>query len=238
MIPSSTAGTGSFDFAAVLSDAWPRVKGTKGVLFLMLLFIGALQFAVLGFLTAAAAGALLDQPLDGPYAPFGFSGFLGYAALLVIGSAFYPGLVAVGLNRAAGKPVRFGMLFGYTRHFWSFLVVSGVGAGASVLAQAVLPPLAYYVLWLSTLFFFIFTGVFIVDREQGPFEALASSARLAVRNAGQMVLYLLFFALLVLGSALTLGIGALWAMPLTLILGSCAYRDAVGIVSETEPWEE
>jgi uncharacterized membrane protein len=182
---------------------------------LVVMIIGA----VIGFLSPA--------PADATYS-------FGLADLVrgVIGSAFGGGIVAVGLYRAAHLPAGFNLfiehlkdapqlvLFGLITNGVVYLSVFLFGGFGAFLAAILLIPTAL-------------AGYFIIDRKANAIEAIQASVKIIMANLGQYLLFILFCLAMSPLIVVTLGIAAIWIMPLITIISGLIYRDSAGIISLT-----
>lgn len=77
-------------------------------------------------------------------------------------------------------------------------------------------------------FLCIFALHFVVDQDQGPFEAIKSSAMLVVTNIGPVLLLTLAVAVITFLGALLCGLGLLVAGPISVIAVTYSYRRLTG----------
>lgn len=212
-------GNWDFDIMDVMSEAWQKISGAKGAMWVGILVMYAATFML--------------QRVGG-----------GIAAALGEGSA--PGIAIDLIGFLAGQAVAYVVTAGvyYYALKWAAgdqsAITTDVLAGFSV----AIPLLGVYVLMtllaMVGFLFFILPGVYlmvayslaaplVIDRGLGVWEALETS-RKAITNHGFKVLGLGLLASLAagLGMVLTLGIGVVWAMPFLFMVYGVLYNRIFG----------
>ncbi|MCQ4345975.1 hypothetical protein NGA35_00735 [Pseudomonas stutzeri] len=214
-----------YDFAigSLLGEAWRNTCGIKwpivaGFLaFYALLFVTAFMLA---FLLIAAGLLGRDGLLAGP---------LGQLLLAVsVGALTYPilaGMLMVGIRRAARQPVDPGMVF---------------GCFGQVLPLAVTGTLVTLFVYLGSLLLIlpgIYLGVayllampLVAERGLSPWQAMQASRRAIAQHWLKVFGLLLLLGLILLASALPLGIGLIWSLPWAVAAIGVLYREIFGVL--------
>lgn len=208
-------------------------------------FAFGLRVEVLGFEVSPGAPAVSGTQWSA----------LAPAAAGLVTAVFGGAFAAYALRRAEGLPVWYGMLLRYGRYAPSLvglqLVAIGLGAALGYVLVALLRPAADLLpstAWATALFAvpvvasivfldlaLMFAGLYVVDRDLGPFAALGRSVTLSFHNLGQTALLWLVALVAELAGSLTLGIASVWLAPLAAVAQGCAFRDAVGVHTAGEP---
>jgi uncharacterized membrane protein len=213
-VESGKKTPGEYDFILddVIKEAWGRIAGAKATL-----WGGALLFWVIS--------VVLSICIDLVLLLFGSANEhlgIAMASKMTLSVAMYPvlaGMIMIGINRARDEPIRATMVFGYFE-FMVNLIIAG-------LLVTVLTYIGFIALIIPGIYLSIaysFTMPLIIDQEMGSWEAMETSRRAVSKHW-----FKVFFLYLVLGiiaafSAIPLGIGLIWTVPLGLVANGVLYR--------------
>lgn len=228
-----------FSIGGLLSEAWQKTKGTKGIIWGgFLAFYAALLAAALvmilvmslfGAIGAVGMAGLADGSGEGLMAA-GAVGMvlMSLAFMLVMLAVVYPfvaGINMVGIRQAAGQPVRFGEVFS---HFGRTLPL----LGAAIL-MGILVNLGFLLFVLPGLYLaiaFILTIPLIAERKLSAWDAMMTSCKAINQHW-----FKVFFLYIVLGIILTISmiplmIGLIWTFPLFIVAQGVLYRTIFGVL--------
>ena len=211
-----------FRIGELLGESWRLVKGTKGIIiggalvFYGVMLVASLvlggAFGVLGLFSAGSAGAVIGELAFGILAT-------------ALAYPFMAGVSMVGIRRAAGQPLSFNEIFS---HF---------GRAAPVFVTALIMTVLFYV---GTLLFIIpglYLGVayalaipLVVERGLSPWQALEASRKAITQHWFKVFGLFLLLALIFMVSAIPLGIGLVWSMPLFVVAMGVLYRTIFGVL--------
>ncbi|MFO7544380.1 MAG: hypothetical protein R6W77_02685 [Trueperaceae bacterium] len=219
-----------FDLGTVIEDARGLIAGTKRVFFAISL-VGVLAWMVLALAFGViGAGELRYGPLGvavdgGPI--FSLRMLFAFVAMVVVMAVVHAGIAAAGLHRAVGAEVSFDGPFRYLDRAPRFVALSLLGAlfsasvsFASGVGGGIVSAFVTVVLSLATLF--------VIDRDEGVWEAIKGAWGIVVANAGPVVLFALLSLALTIVGGLTLGIAFLWIVPFLSIAAGLMYVRSVG----------
>lgn len=209
----------SFTVSGLLKESWAKTAGAKaaiwagtGVMYLVLLLL------------AAAGAFLLPEQVSGPTVQGVASNLLFQFVTNMASMIFSAGLLAIGINKVAGKDISWKMVFE------GFSVV-GKLAGAFIL-QMLLVIIGFLLLVLPGIYLavgYAMTIPLIVDRKMSPWQAMETS-RKAIHGEWWKVFGLsLAMGLILIVSMIPLGLGLIWTWPMFVILGGVLYRSLFGI---------
>jgi hypothetical protein len=211
-----------FSIRAVLSEAWQRVKGSKGII-----IGGFLVFYLVLFTASYLIGgvfSLLGVSSDSP--------MLSGVAEMIIGifasALAYPfmaGINMVGIRRAADQPISFNETFS---HF---------GRTVPLVITAILSMLLIYL----GFFLLIIPGLYlaiaymlaiplVVERGLTPWQALEASRKAITQHWFKVFGLFLLLGLISIVSIIALGIGLIWSIPLFVIAIGVLYRIIFGVL--------
>lgn len=211
-IDDALAGRYKFEIGDVMREAWGMTSGMKGA------FWGGALLLYLGYMAIAVVGAML----------FKSSQALSMVFNIILGAiapVLFLGIVSMGLRRAAGMRVSFETAFG------SF--GRAVPAFIAGLLTTLLTYLGLILLIIPGIYLAIgycMTMPLIVDRNLSPWQALETSRKAVTKRWFQFFGLLFVVGLLVLVSALPLGIGLIWSLPWAINVVGVVYRRVFGVV--------
>lgn len=211
-----------FSIGALISEAWQLTKGTKGIL-----IGGFLVFYVVMFIASFVIGAVLGI----------FTMFSENLALIIIGQVvttilasavaypFMAGLSMVGIRRAAGQPFSFNEIFS---HF---------GRTVPLLITTIVMMLLIYI----GIFLLVLPGIYlavaymlaiplVVERGLSPWQALEASRKAISQHWFKAFGLFLLLGVIVIISAIPLGIGLIWTVPLFVVTMGVLYRTIFGVL--------
>lgn len=207
----------------LLSEAWQRVKGTKGIIFggfvifyVAMVIVTTVLSAILGALGIISEASAMSL-------------VIGQFAVSIFGSALtYPllaGLNMVGIRRAADQPVSFNDIFSTLSRFVPLLVT------------ALLMTLLIYIGTALLIIPGIYLGVayllaipLVAERGLSPWQALETSRKAISQHWFKTFFLFLALGLIMLVSIIPLGIGLIWSMPLFVISVGVLYRTIFGVL--------
>lgn len=212
-----------FNIGDLISEAWQRTKGTKGIIlggfviyYVAILVITTILGLVFGFvgLEAEEGGATLvvSQLLIG-----------------LIGSAltypFLAGIMMTGIRRAADQPLNFNEMFSY------------FGLALPLIVTALIMMVLMYVGLLLLVIPGIYLSVaymlaipLVVERGLSPWQALEASRKAISQHWFKVFGLLLLLGLIMAVSMIPLGIGLIWSIPLFVISMGALYRIIFGVL--------
>ena len=207
-----------------LSEAWERVAGNKGTVWMAMLFYIGLAFLIGMFFGFLDSGPVDTQELQPPTLIETIGNFV--SALVLMPMAVGLGFLATAL--AMGESPNPKSLFGWYDNT----------------VKIILTAFLMNILIFLGLLLFVLPGIYLavsyqlalplaVDKKMGPWEALETS-RKVIGHKWFMVLGFDFIAVIVivLSSAL-MGVPLIWTVPMMVIAFGILYRTAVGIEADT-----
>lgn len=212
-IENTLAGNADLDIGAVVSEAWRRTKGIKGmviggglVVYLAVLVVSL----ILGF-----AFGMGEQQ-----SPIGAA--LGQFVIMLIIYPFFAGVFVLGLRQSVGLPVNFAQQFSY------------YGAALPILGVAILQSIATLIGFLLLVIPGIYLGFALalavplkVEKQLPIIECLATSLKLVNRKFLGVAVLLLLASIVSALSFVTI-IGWIWAIPWMVMVYAIIYRQLAG----------
>lgn len=211
-----------FNIGALLSEAWQLTKGTKGII-----MGGFLVFYLVLFVASFVIGAVFGV----------FSVFSENIALIIVSQIvitilasavsypFWAGLNMVGIRRAAGQPFSFNEIFS---HF---------GRTVPLLITAIVMMVLIYVGMMLLIIPGLYLAVayllaipLVVERGLSPWQALETSRKAISQHWFKVFGLFLLLGLIGALSAIPLGIGLVWSIPLFVVAMGVLYRDIFGVL--------
>lgn len=215
-----------------LKSSWQKVSGSKGIIWI--------AFAIVFLLTIGIniVGGIFS--IFTPKAAFVIN-LLGSIAtsLLTIGITY------IGIKRAQDLPISYNLMLkvleGATiwrvvgTYFLTIIIIAipiGIGFGLTTLAamanSQLLPSLLMILFGLAAIYVSVRVGLgmaFVLDKDMNPWEAIKSSFRVTQGNFWRIIAIYIILELIVIISALPLGIGLIWTIPYSLIMYGSVYKN-------------
>ncbi|MCJ1885759.1 DUF975 family protein [Pseudomonas sp. LA21] len=212
-----------FSIGEVISEAWKRVKGMKGLLIAAtLVYIVAIQTISFAFGLALGLGFGVTESQT----PMGQVAQV--IASILAGAVCYPlaaGVAMLGIRRAADQKVSFDEMFS---HFALFVPLLVTGLLMTLLMYVGLLLLIIPGLYLSLAYQLAIP--LAVERKLSPWQALEASRKAITRHWFKILGLYLTLCLITFLSMLPLGIGLVWTIPLLIISGGVLYRRIFGVL--------
>lgn len=211
-----------FSIGELLSESWSKVKGTKGIiiggflLFYAVMFVATLTFGgIFGIF-----GVISENP---------FVALIGELLISLLASAlaypFMAGINMVGIRRAADQPLSFNEIFS---HFGRTvpLVITALVMMALIYVGIILlliPGIYLAVAYLLAI-------PLVVERGLSPWQALETSRKAISQHWFKVFGLFLLLSLILMLSAIPLGIGLIWSIPLLTVAMGVLYRTIFGVL--------
>ncbi len=209
-----------FTVGEALTEAWQRTKGAKGtvwgamgVMYLVMLVLG------FGLVYLQMSSGLSPESTGGVWLGIGID-----ALTSAVSTLFTAGLMYIGVCLAAEKSCS-----------WKTII-----EGFPVAVQLLVATILMSLLIVSGLILLILPGIYLavgytltlplmLDRRLGPWEAMEKS-RKAIHKVWWKVFGLFFvMGLITAVSAIPLGIGLIWTLPMNVVLCGVVYRYLFGV---------
>ena len=211
-----------FTISDLLSEAWQRVKGTKGIIiggfvvFYAVLLVAS--FLIGGFF--GILGVVSDSPM------------LSVVVEMVVGifasALAYPfmaGINMIGIRRAADQPISFNDIFS---HF---------GRTVPLVITAIISMLLIYLGMILLIIPGLYLAIaymlaipLVVERGLSPWQALETSRKAITQHWFKVFGLFLLLGLITGISAIPLGIGLVWTIPLFTVAIGILYRTIFGVL--------
>lgn len=211
----------NFGVDSLINQAWQRVKGSKGVFFAALLTLAgaalALQFIL--HLGLKLSGLGDDEALT--------KALNNLVSTLL--SPLSAGLIMMGVQRAADQSIRFSDLFKHLGKavpiiLTSFFMSAMIALGFLLL---ILPGIYLTIAYLLAI-------PLVIERGLSPWQAMEASRKAISQHWFKVFGWLITLGLIILVSALPLGIGLIWSLPMTFISSGILYRIIFGVLPAAE----
>ncbi|KAF1053377.1 MAG: hypothetical protein GAK43_01434 [Stenotrophomonas maltophilia] len=214
-----------FNIGDILSEAWNRISGVKGILvvgfIIYMAVVQGLSFllgAILGF------GAVMTSGQG--------TGMLMVVMQLVIGVLvagvgypFLAGINMIGIRRAADQPVSINEMFS---HFGLFVPLFLTGLLMTVLVYLGLILLIIPGIYLSIAYSLAIP--LAVERKLSPWQALEASRKAVTQRWFKIFGLYFMLGLLFLVASIPLGIGLIWVGPMIVVAVGILYRTIFGVL--------
>lgn len=244
-IQNGVAAPYDFSIGEVIKDAWHRLKGFKAT------FWGAIGFFVLSYLAVVLAAfginfvlLLLGMSVETVKSIDSLLYFLVMLPLTV-------GLLMLGVRYIANLPVRSKQVFRYFRKFWAilgvYIAMTLIYAVVAVLAVALYaiaaaPAVATIVkvicgiagvlvsvFLIYLILGYIFSMLLKVEKDLSIWQSLQVSRKAVTQHWFKIFFTILVMQIITVISAIPLGIGLIWTIPMGYLVLSTLYKILFGI---------
>ncbi len=211
-----------FNIGELLGEAWQRTQGTKGIIiggFLVFYAVLLVVSFVLGGILGVF-GALSDSP---------GAVVIGELVIGILASAmaypFMAGINMVGIRRAADQPISFNEIFSHFGRTVPLVITAIVMMLLIYLGMIllVIPGLYLAVAYMLAI-------PLVVERGLSPWQALEASRKAISQHWFKVFGLFLLLGLITMVSAIPLGIGLVWSIPLFVIAMGVLYRTIFGVL--------
>ena len=222
-IANAIAGKYDFSIEAIISEAWAKTKGSKGTVWLALLFYLIVFIPVsIGANFLLAKFGITLVPGD-PARKFFIYIACKHLIKILITLPLAAGLFMVGLKLAMRAPVRAAEVFGY---YHKFLPLLGLVALEYLMIMVGLCLLIIPGIYLAIAY--AFAMPLVIEKNLSPWEAMETSRKAITHHWFKVFgLYFVVGLILVL-SMIPLGIGLIWTLPMLMLSVGVLYRTIFG----------
>jgi uncharacterized membrane protein len=200
------AGNYSFSIGEVISEAWAKTDGAKGTIWLGLLFYVLVMVAVsIPFVIAK-------------------SQILSQIAQTIAGMPLMAGLYIIVTKIALGKKAKASEVFAYLGKFLPILL--------TVILLYIMVVIGFVLLIIPGIYLTVAYGFalpLVVDKNLGAWEALEASRKAVTHHWFKFFGLYLVLLLIMFVSAIPLGIGLIWTIPLIMIAYGILYAKMFGL---------
>ena len=219
----AVSASDDFTIGGIISEAWDKVNGVKGViiggLIITSLIYGAISELLL--LVLASMGLIMENEFSMIW--FITALLLG-VLIAMLTYVFSAGMIMLGVRRAANQPVYFKNIFSYLGMMLPLAITA--------LLTTVIISIGFSLFVLPGIYLSIAYSLaipLVAERGLSPWEAMETS-RKAINKCWFRVFGLcLVLSLIVAISAIPMLIGLIWSLPLAIIAMGILYRNLFGV---------
>ena len=223
-LESGLAGQYELNLGDWLSEAWSRVSGNKGNIWIAMLFYVGLAFLI-GLFFGLLGGTPESPEQPGELSLISILGDLVSMIVLLpmgVGLAFFATAIALGYSPNPKS------LFGWYDHTLK-IVLTGILMNLLILLGLLLFVLPGIYLAVS----YQIALPLMVDKQLGPWQALESSRKIIWHNWFTVFIFDVVAVVLVAISTALLGVPLIWVVPFVLIGFGILYRTLAGLETAT-----
>ncbi len=221
------AGDYEFSIGDTLSEAWEKTNGAK-LTFNLAFF---LYFLVAIGVMVVAQFILIPFIPSEPGADTSLFMIVWIGQQVIINLILMPivmGMFLLGLRRAVDAPVNATSIFGYYNKALTLLL--------TLIIMYVMLTIGFVLLVIPGIYLsiaYILAMPLVVEKNLSPWQALEASRKAISKNWFTVFGFMIVMGLILFVSALPLGIGMIWTMPMLMIAYGIMYRNIFGCETET-----
>lgn len=224
-IDRAVSGDYEFRIGAVLSEAWQKTKGAKWVFHLAFLWYFLVLIAAVIVLEIVSTAFLAT--VLGPE-QFILVGILNQVLLNLLVMPMSMGLFMMGVRRAVNAPLESTSVFDY---FSKAFVMLG-----TLILMYLMILIGFLLLVLPGIYLtiaYFMAMPLVVEKNLSPWRALEVSRKAVSKRWFAVFFFSLVLGLLITLSAIPLGIGLIWTIPMAMIAYGILYRNMFGVEAKT-----
>lgn len=219
-IEKGLRGEYDFSIAEVLKEAWALTKGVKALIICCTVISYAITIGLtllFDFISGSLVGTESAGLIVGTEVAKQF-------IITAVTLPLWAGMAMIGIRRSVSQPVSLSLMFGYYNRtvplllccvlFWILIPIGFI--------LLVIPGIYLTVAW------YLATPL-IVEKTFGPWQALETSRKAITHRWFKVFGLGLTMMLLVMLSAIPLGIGLIWTLPMAIITYGILYRNVFGV---------
>lgn len=217
------AGNYDFSIEKIIKDAWDRTDGSKGTVWLAILFYIIVLIPVSMIVKAIQVKLGLHYILGDPWSQLILSAMSGQLMQVFIVTPLAAGLFMVGLKLAVRTDVKPTEIFSYFPK-----VLSLVGA---MLLIYVMVAIGFCLLIIPGIYLsvsYALTLPLIVDKNLSPWQAMEASRKAITHHWFKIFGLYLVMLVIAMIAAIPIGIGLIWAVPTMMIATGLVYHVIFG----------
>lgn len=217
-LENALAGNFQWRIGDVLNDGLDKLSGFKRSWWGATLMYYGITFvlaAVLGVVVSVLPGEALTS-------------ILSQVILVAVTLPMMVGIMILGIRRAADLPVRATMIFDYYSKTVPIVLL--------YLAMTVVIMLGFILLVLPGIYLavaYMLALPLLVEKNLGIWEAMEASRKAITKCWFRFFGLMLLMMVIVMISAIPLGIGLIWTLPLLSIALGAVYRDVFGVTEQS-----
>lgn len=228
----SINGDYKFSIRSILSEAWDKTSGAKWPIHLAFLYYFLVMLAIVGVGTVASL-ALMSAPGLGEQTMPMFMSFLLQIGINLIALPMMMGIMIIGIKRSVNSPIDANSVFHYFPKMFSLLL--------TLILMYILVSIGLLLLILPGIYLIVAYYMalpLVVEKGMSPWEALETSRKAISRHWFRMLGFFIIAGIIITISAIPLGIGLIWSLPMIIIAYGILYRNMFGVEAVTSEASE
>lgn len=224
-IEKAIAGDYEFTIGGILKEGWEKTKGAKWAIHLAFFwyFLVAIAFVVLAQIATVTLIANMQNPDIVIAATIGQQLLLNLILMPIV-----VGIFMLGIKRSVDAPMESVSIFDYFNKTGTILITM-IMAYVLVFIGFVL--LIVPGIYLSIAYFMAMP--LVVEKDMSPWQALETSRKALTKRWFSFFFLNLVIGLILVISAIPLGIGWIWTLPMTFVCYGVLYRNMFGVEGKT-----
>ncbi len=218
-IQEGIAAPYDFQIMDVITEAWQRTSGLKGpvlgagvLIIIALMAVGVVSMSLVDLFSAMNEGMLSLISIT-------FSSIIS-----ILSYPLFAGIIMMGLHRAIDAPVSYQMAFSYFSYTLPIVIAS--------ICMTIMISLGFFLLIIPGIYLsiaYMFTLPLIIDKNMDFWQAMETSRKAVSQHWFKFFFTGMLMAIIYLISAIPLGLGLIWTIPMFIALQGVLYRRIFGI---------
>lgn len=236
-LEDAIAGRYDFNIKAIFSEAWKKTDGLKGRFWKALILV--LIITIVTTMIAFSVDAMFF-PANNPeaaMAPHPVAQLLQMVFSIFLTTPLFAGLLMLCIKQCVGVFAPFNTVFQYVSYWkklWAYPVAMTVLALASAYSADI--PMMRFIVFLLMTFIVVTYFMFIplvVEKNLSTWEAMEASRKTIFHHWLKTLWFMIVIGLIMVASALTLGIALIWTLPWIYNAIAMLYITMFGVQEKT-----
>lgn len=224
-IEKAISGDYEFSIGEVISEAWARTRGSKWTIHLAFLYAFLVMMGLM--IAFAFLSTLLIEVTQAPSGNVALS-LIMQLGLNLIMLPMMAGIMILGIKRSVDAPIRAGSVFDYFSKMIPLLL--------TMILMSIMIIIGFMLLILPGIYLSVAYYMAIplmAEKGMSPWQALETSRKAITRRWFSVFAFFIILSIMVFISAIPLGLGLIWTMPLMIIAFGILYRNMFGVKAKT-----
>lgn len=228
-VEKAVSGDYSFSVFTVLGEAWQKTSGAKLPIHLAFLYYFLVLLAIMmvfGIAMAAIMTVQVDN-MANPSTMFILQ-FIMQILVNLIALPMMMGIIIMGIKRSVNAPINANSVFHYFSKTLTLLI--------TMILVYIMVILGFLLLILPGIYLMIAYYMalpLVVEKDMSPWQAMEVSRKAVSRSWFRMFGFLFLAGVIIFISAIPLGIGMIWTLPMFIIAYGIIYRNMFGVEQKT-----
>lgn len=224
-IEKAIQGDYEFSIGAVLSEAWDKTRGAKWIIHLAFFYYFLVMAGVVTaiFFMATLLFEVIKDPSAQNLVPL-----IMQLGLNIVALPLAMGVAMLGIKRAVDAPIKAESIFAYYSKMFPLF--------ATMILMYILISIGFLLFILPGIYLavaYYMAMPLVAEKDMSPWQALETSRKAVTRRWFSVFGLFFVMGIIIFVSAIPLGLGMIWTLPMMIIAFGILYRNMFGVAPKT-----